>query len=100
MRGKKMITFTKKEDNKQYVSISVSDNTNPKRILNYICCCYSTIDKNICIFDSDEILLPLENNINYDFSLNDLRKTVSDIAEANISHFCVDLNLLNQRCSD
>lgn len=88
-----MIYFTENEDNKQFISIKINDGTNTDGILTYISKVYPSISKAVFDIDTDEIVInaPAEGEY-YNFSLNDLRRTVSNIADAEITMFCVDIN--------
>lgn len=92
-----MIKFNKNEDNKQFISIGVEDGTDTKKVFNYISGVYPTIKENLHRMDKDEILLKLENNMHYGFSLNGLRSTVAEVAKANVYTFCVDIDEPTQR---
>ncbi len=85
--------FTKDEDNMQFISIKINDGTNTDDILTYISKVYPSINKAVFDIDTDEIVInaPAEGEY-YNFSLNDLRCTVSNIADAEITMFCVDIN--------
>lgn len=93
-----MIQFTKKDDNKQYVSIMVTpENTNTNSLINKIKSEYPSIQALHIIFDESEILIPVENSCNYGFSLNELREYIQPIAAATVSHFAVDTDVPGQR---
>lgn len=92
-----MIKFDKNEDNKQFISIIITDGTEATKVFNYISARYPTIKENLHKMDNDEILLNLENDVHYGFSLNDLRLTVAEVAKANVYTFCVDMDEATQR---
>lgn len=91
-----MIKFNLTDDNKQFISISIKDGTPSNIVANYITDYYPSVGK-ICKLDEDEILIPLKNNINYGFSLNELRANVAEIAKVDIYNFCVDVRIKSQR---
>lgn len=91
-----MIKFNSTDDNKQYISITVKDGTSSDIVADHIINYYPSVGK-ICELDEDEILIPLENNIDYGFSLNELRATVAEIAKVDIYNFCVDIEMMSQR---
>lgn len=100
-----MIKFNKADDNKQFISIIVNDNTSIQNVYNYIDGLYPSIKNVFNRMDDNEILLNLlspdeqkQNNLTYEFSLNQLRKTVNHIACCTVTHFCVDLAESSQRC--
>ena len=92
-----MIKFNKNEDNKQFISISITDGIETTKVFNYIFARYPTIKENLHKMDNDEILLNLENDVHYGFSLNALRLTVAEVAKANVYTFCVDIDEPTQR---
>lgn len=92
-----MIKFNKNENNKQFISISIEDGTDVIKVFNYISALYPVIKNNLYKMDNDEILLNLENDVHYDFSLNALRSTVAKIAKANTYVFCVYMLESTQR---
>ena len=92
-----MIKFNKNEDNKQFISISITDGTEATKVFNYISVRYPTIKGNLHKMDNDEILLNLDSNVHYGFSLNTLRLTVAEVANANVYTFCVDMDEPTQR---
>ncbi len=92
-----MIKFTSNEDNKQYISI-ISRKTPTDIILDKAIKLYPEIAKGFYKADKSEILLNLDNSIDYGFSLNELRETLNKIADDIIvSHFCVDIDEPTQR---
>lgn len=88
-----MVHFTKSEDNKQFISVKINDGSNTRRVLHYILKKYPLISNQVFDMDAEEIIIntPAEGEY-YNFSLNDLRRTVSNIADAEITMFCVDVN--------
>lgn len=92
-----MIHFSKKDDNEQFISIVITDGTDPKKVLGYISEHYPILNQILYKIDDEEIIFPLKNDIEYGFSLNALRTAVSDIAKSTVSCFCVDLDLPSQR---
>lgn len=100
-----MIKFTTVDDNKQFISIIVNDNTPIQNIYNYIVELYSPVKDVFNKMDSNEILLNLlsseeqkKNKFTYGFSLNELKKAINNIACCTVTHFCVDLAEPSQRC--
>lgn len=92
-----MITFTNKDDNKQFISINTDENTNIDIIVQEIRKQYPSLKQLHIIFDKAEILIPLETGFPYGFSLNELREYIKPIAAATISHFAVDIDTPTQR---
>lgn len=92
-----MIKFTEKDNNKQFISIKVNDDTPTKTILNSLKNTYSALQQANIIFDESEILIEIDNNINYGFSLNELRAYIKTITTATITHFSVDTDEPTQR---
>ena len=92
-----MIKFNSKSKDKQYVSITgYSIPTN--ELLKQLIAVYPIVKKGFYKADDEEILLTVDNNIHYNFCLNDFRKTVQGITPGCvITHFCVDLSLPSQR---
>lgn len=92
-----MLKFTKKDDNKQFISIAVKGGSTTRKVYNYIKKLYPEIEKGLYAIDEQEIILTL-GEVDYSFSLNKLREDVSEIADADVYHFCVDVyNSVNQR---
>ncbi len=94
-----MIKFTSKDDNKQFISILVKDNTLTENIYNYLSNLYKPLTFVFYKMDDEEIIFRLESDIKYGFSLCELRQAANKIAEAVVTHFCVDVTLANQRYS-
>lgn len=92
-----MKKFTKNENNQQFISISIKDGTDPAKVLAYISGKYPTINGNVYEMDEDEILLNLEGDVHYGFALNPLKRTIAEVAEADIYTFCVDMDEPTQR---
>ena len=88
-----MIKFNKNENNKQFISISIEDGTDVIKVFNYISALYPVIKNNLYKMDNDEILLNLENDVHYDFSLNALRSTVAKIRQTYMYFAFICLNL-------
>lgn len=93
-----MIKFTTEDNNKQFICIDVKDNTPTKAILESIKNNYSALHQVNIISDDTEILIEIDNNINYGFSLNELREYIKHIAAATVTHFSVDTDEPTQRC--
>lgn len=92
-----MLKFTKKDDNKQFISITVKGSSTTRKVYNYIKKLYPEIEKGLYAIDEQEIILTL-GEVDYSFSLNKLREDVSKVADADVYHFCVDVdNSVNQR---
>ena len=92
-----MLKFTKKDDNKQFISITVKRGSTTRKVYDYIKNLYPEIEKGLYAVDEQEIILTL-GEVDYTFSLNKLREDVAKIADADISFFCVDVNnSVNQR---
>lgn len=92
-----MITFTNKDDNKQFISINANENTNIDTIVNEMKKQYPSLKQLHIIFNEAEILIPLETGFPYGFSLNELREYIKPIAAATVTHFCVDMDEPTQR---
>lgn len=95
-----MLKFTKKDDNKQFISITIKSGSTTRKVYDYIKELYPEIEKGLYAIDEQEIILTL-GEVNYTFAgLNKLREDVAKIADADIGHFCVDVdNSVNQRTS-
>lgn len=94
-----MIKFTNSNNDEQYISIAVDnpEDTNINDLVDKIKAEYPSIQTLHVIFDESEILIPLINDCNYGFSLNQLREYLKPIAAATVSHFCVDTDEPLQR---
>lgn len=88
-----MITFTKKDDNKQFISIAGDENTDTNYLISELKKQLPTLSGLTIITDEAKILIPVEENYNYGFSLNELREAVKPMAKAVISHFSVDVDI-------
>lgn len=88
-----MITFTKYEDNRQFITIVINDGTSTEKVLDFLEAFYPTIKAHLFKRDREEITLNLVNDVDYGFkNLNELRDTVKHIAQAVIYTFTVDTN--------
>lgn len=96
---KEMIKFTNEYDNQQFILIAIdsSKDANVNKLISKIKAEYPSIQALHIIFDESEILIPLTNDCNYGFSLNQLREYLNPIAAATVSHFCVDMDEPTQR---
>ena len=92
-----MIKFTEKDNNKQFISIESKDSALNKIIIKNLTNTYSALQQANIVLDDSEILIEIDNNINYGFSLNELREHLKNIAPATIKHFIVDTDEPNQR---
>lgn len=94
-----MIRFTNEYDNQQFISIAIDnpEEVNVDNLINKIKAEYPSIQALHIVFDESEILIPLTNDCNYSFSLNQLREYLKPIAAATVSHFCVDMDEPTQR---
>lgn len=91
-----MIRFTNIQDNTQYVSVLVSEGVNISALISKLKTDFPSIQPLHFIFDSEELLMPIVNNCNYDFSLNQLREYLKPVATT-VSHFCADMGKPTQR---
>lgn len=97
-----MIKFSNENNDEQYISIAVDnpEDTNINDLVDRIKAKYPSIQALHIAFDESEILIPLTNDCNYGFSLNQLREYLKPIAAAaTVSHFCVDVDEPSQRYS-
>lgn len=94
-----MIKFFNTDDNKQFISIQPKDGTDTNKIIAYIIDKHPTIEGNIYASDTEEILINLYDaaDSHYDFSLNELRNTVSEISTSDIHIITVDMDEETQR---
>lgn len=92
-----MLHFTEFEDNRQFISITIKDGTSTRKVLDFLEAFYPTIRTYLYTFDREEIALNLDNNIEYGFTLNQLRDVVNHIADAEVYTFAVDINKKDQR---
>lgn len=92
-----MIKFTEQDNDRQFISIKVNDDTPTKTIFENIKNTYSALQQANTIFDESEILIEIDNSVDYGFSLNELREYIKTITTATITHFSVDTDEPNQR---
>lgn len=92
-----MIKFTNEDNNRQFIEITIKDNTPTGTIIENIKNTYSALQQANIIFDNSEIIIEIFNNFNYGFSLNELREYIKIITTATITHFSVDTDEPNQR---
>ncbi len=92
-----MIKFTEQDNNKQFISIEIKDNTPTETISENLKNKYPALQQANIIFDDSEILIEIDNNINYGFSLNELREYIKTNAAATVTHFSVDTDEPTQR---
>ena len=85
-----MIKFTNEDNNRQFIEITIKDNTPTGTIIENIKNTYSALQQANIIFDNSEIIIEIFNNFNYGFSLNELREYIKTITTATITHFSVD----------
>ena len=92
-----MIKFTNEDNNRQFIEITIKDNTPTGTIIENIKNTYSALQQANIIFDNSEIIIEIFNNFNYGFSLNELREYIKTITTATITLFSVDTDEPNQR---
>lgn len=94
-----MITFTKKDDDKQFISVLIEDGTATSKVLDYLLTTFPFASKAYYCHDFNELIFKIENDMQYNIPLKTFSITVNQIAKAKVNHFCVDVNALNQRFS-
>lgn len=92
-----MIKFTEQDNNRQFISIEIKDNTPTETISENLKKTYEALQQANIVFDGSEILIEIDNSINYGFSLNELREHIKTIAAATVIHFSVDTDKPTQR---
>lgn len=92
-----MIKFTEKDNNKQFISIKLKDNTSTEIISENLKKIYKALQQASIICDTSEIIIEIDNNIDFGFSLNELREHIKTVAAATITHFSVDTDKPTQR---
>lgn len=94
-----MIKFTEKDNGKQFIGIEVKEGKPTNTIIECLRLTkkFESLNQANIIFDESEILIEIDNNINYGFSLNELREFIELMATANITTFEVDTDELTQR---
>lgn len=92
-----MIKFTEQDNNKQFISIEIKDNTPTEAISENLKKTYEALQQANIICDTSEIIIEIDNNIDFGFSLNELREYIKTIAAATVTHFCVDTDEPTQR---
>ena len=92
-----MIKFTNEDNNKQFISIEIKDGKTTATICERLKEKFSALQHANIISDDTEILIEIDNNINYMFSLNEFKKYIETITAANVTHFSVDTDKPAQR---
>lgn len=94
-----MIKFKNEDDNKQFICIQINnEHTKTTALSENLKLTYLSLKQANVIFDNSEILIEIDNGINYDFSLNELRRYIEKIEpSAEITHFCVNTDIPTQR---
>lgn len=92
-----MIKFTEKDNNKQFISIELKDNTTTEIISKNLKKIYESLQQANIICDTSEIIIEIDNNMDFGFSLNELREYINTLVEATVSHFVVDMDEPTQR---
>lgn len=95
-----MITFTKKDDDKQFISVLIEDGTATCKVLDYLLTAFPFASKAYYCHDFNELIFKIENDIQYNIPLKTFSIAVNQMAKAKVTHFCVDVNALNQRFND
>lgn len=75
-----MIKSTKANDDRQFISIIINDNTPAQRVYNYIKDLHMSINGLPFAIDNDEIVIEILNKVHLNFSLNDLRRALQKIS--------------------
>ncbi len=92
-----MIKFTENDNNKQFIAIELKDNTAAEIIIENLKNTYESLQQANIICDTSEIIIEIDNSINYGFSLNELREHIKTVAGVTVTHFCVDTDEPTQR---
>ena len=74
--------------NKEFVEIKITDKTDRQQVLNYISNVYPSINKYPIMLIKNKIFLALDYGFKFGFSLDELRSTVAQIANAKITIVC------------
>ena len=96
-KGNIMIKFSNQDNNRQFIEITIKDNTPTGTIIENIKNTYSPLQQANTIFDESKILIEINNSVDYGFSLNELREYIKTIIAATVTHFSVDTDEPNQR---
>lgn len=80
-----MITFTQTHNNKQFILINTDRNTNIDIIIKELKKQYPSLKQLHIVFDEAEIIIEINDNCEYGFSLNELREFIKPIAVAKVS---------------
>lgn len=92
-----MITFTKQDDDKQFISVLIEDGTATSKVLDYLLTAFPFVSKAYYCHDFNELIFKIENYIQYNIPLKTFSIAANQIAKAKVNHFCVDVNASNQR---
>lgn len=92
-----MMKFTEKDNNKQFISIAVKDGKSTATINESLKEKYPALQHANIILDCSEILIEIDNAINFGFSLNQLREYIGTITAADVTTFSVDTDEPTQR---
>ena len=83
-------TFTTADEGKQFICITVTDESKTGDILRELENRYPAISETLFDTTADEILIELLDNISFDFSLQRLKKEVNEITPVEVTYLCVD----------
>ena len=80
-----MKNFTNAHENEQYISIVITDGTEPAKVIEHIADLYPVVADNISYTDNDEILIDMpETGKSYPVSRLKLAEDVNTIAAAEV----------------
>ena len=91
-----MVSFSKKDDNRQFISVKVLDNTSPSDLFRQLKVVFSGLSEVTTIIDVDELLIELDEK-GLGFSLSEFRRIAKTFSNVDVSAFIVDLDDETQR---
>lgn len=89
--------FDKNGECREFLSIRVLDGSDVAKVKEYICREYESIEESIYGMDDEEILIEVQDGVEYDFCFNQLVLTAAEVAESEVTWFLLDFNDPTQR---
>ena len=89
--------FDENGECREFLSIRILDGTDVTKVKEHICHEYENVEESIYDVDDDEILIELQDDIEYDFCFNQLVLTAAEAAESEVTWFLLDFNDPTQR---
>lgn len=92
-----MIEFSKKDENRQFISVHILSKVSPSNFLAQLKTVFSSLSNANTLTDQEELLIEIPETNQLGFSLSEFRRIVASFTEATVKCFTVDVEEEDQR---